>query len=326
MRPHTLAILPLCCALLLAGSRAKSAESTPATKSPSERPLVLTTFLPVHSVAASVAGGSSRVENWLPAGMDPHDFQFSARDLRRLRDARVLLTGGLGLENWDEARLRRVSGNESLRLVEASHGLPAEVLIPSATGSHGHNHAHDHDHDHDHAHGPGPNPHFWLDPLLMRHAVTNVLATLVQLDAANRTGYEERARAFVDRLDRLHRELEAGLASCRETPFVTYHDAFPYLARRYGLKLAGVVEASAAEEPSARELAALYQGIRANRVKVLFTDGAPPRLARRIASDLNLRLASLETLETGTLGPDAYEAGMRRNLEMLRKHLAPAAP
>ncbi|MCC6231920.1 MAG: zinc ABC transporter substrate-binding protein [Verrucomicrobiales bacterium] len=303
---------------------APAAEPPPAASPPP--PFILTTFLPVHSIATSLAAQDARVENWLPAGIDPHDFQFSARDLRRLRDARVLIAGGLGLESWDQARLRRISGNPTLQLLEASAGIPTHLLIAADPNAAKHDHGPDHDHDHDHHHGAGPNPHFWLDPLLMRHAVTNVWMKLVELNPEKRSSYDARARGYLERLDRLHAEFESGLAVCRSTAFITYHDAFPYLARRYQLNLAGVVETSAAEEPSARELAALYQKVRQQGVKVLFTDGPAPRLARRISADLNLRLASLETLETGTLAPEAYEAGMRRNLATLRTALAPSLP
>ncbi len=277
---------------------------------------VLTSFLPVHSLALAVAGDRAVVENWLPPGVDPHEFQFSPRDLRRLRDARLLLVGGLRLEGWKEQQLRQASGNEQLTLVEASAGLPPESLI-AAAGADAGDHAHAPGEHHDHDHGGGPNPHFWLDPLLGAHAVTNLVQAFTSVDPGNAAVYAANGAACVARLHAIDAEYRTALVPLRTRAFITYHDAFPYLARRYGLRLAGVVERSAAEDPSARELAELAALVRREKVGVLFVDGQPPRLARRLASDLKLKLGTLETLETGKLGLTAYEDGLRRNLGAL---------
>lgn len=295
-----------------------------ATTTPPQKPTVLTSFLPIHSLAASIAGNHAEVSNWLPQGVDPHDFQFSPRDIRRLRSATLLVIGGLGLEGWNEAKLRELSGNPDLRIVEAASGLPREALILDDTPHH-HHHGeaeHDHDHDHDHDHGPAPNPHFWLDPLLMAHAATNIALALQQADPSNAPAYARNAAEVVTSLLRLHQDFTTTLSPAT-TPFITYHAAFPYLARRYNLRLVGVVESGPSAQPSARDLVNLGRRVREEKVRVLFIDGEPPRLARQLAKDLRLDLASLETLEIGPFARDAYEKGMRRNLEVLRSKLVP---
>src|SRR5690606_13630564 len=123
------------------------------------------------SVAAAVAGTRADVENWLPPNVDPHEFQFSPRDLARLRAANVLVTAGLGLEGWDAAQLRRLSGNPGLRVIEAASFLPPNELIhDSAPHSHGGDDHDDHAEEHSGPEPPDPrgvpNPHFWLDPVL----------------------------------------------------------------------------------------------------------------------------------------------------------------
>jgi zinc/manganese transport system substrate-binding protein len=268
------------------------------------RPFVLTSFLPIHSLTLAVAGTRADVENWLPQGVDPHDFQFSPRDLQRLARADLLVIAGLGLETWKEADLREMSGNQRLVVLEAAGGLAEQTLIRDK----------------------GINPHFWLDPVLFMEAVSRVAAALQKLDEANAEAYGRSAAGYMGRLHALHREFEEGLADSRAVPFITAHNAFPYLARRYGLRLAGVVERRADEQPGGQRLADLTQLVRREGVQVLFTDARPTRRERRLASDLNLRLGVLETLETGPLGLDAYESGMRRNLGALRAALQARQP
>lgn len=307
-----LAALAFAFALALASGPTALAAPAP-VDAPTPRPTrVLTSFLPVHSLATAIAGDRARVENWLPTGVDPHDFQFSPRDLRRLAGADLLIVGGLGLEGWKEDRLREASGNAGLRLVEAAAGLPADALIQDPCG---------HDHGDDpHAHPP--NPHFWLDPILAAHAATNIARALAAADPGGAAAYRANTDALVLRLHALDREFSAALEGARNRAFFTVHNAFPYLARRYQLRLAGVVQTGATEEPSARELAELSRVAREAGVKVLFNDGTVDRLTRRLAADLRLEIVHLETLETGPLRPGAYEDGMRRNLRALANALA----
>lgn len=305
----------LAAGLVLVGA----ALATPAPAAETTAPRrVLTSFLPIHSLTVGVAGDRARVENWLPTGVDPHDFQFSPRDLRRLAEADLLIVAGLGLEGWKEERLRESAGNPRLRVIEAAAGLPPETLIEDPCG-------HDHSQETDAGGSTGPhhppNPHFWLDPILAAHAVTNIARALEAIDPAGASAYRANAASQVARLHALDREFAGALAGHRDTAFFTVHNAFPYLARRYQLRLAGVVQTTGNEEPSARELADLARTARDQGVRVLFNDGSPSRLTRRLAADLKIPVATLETLEIGDLRPEAYEAGMRRNLRALQSAL-----
>lgn len=319
-RPASHALVAFAAAVLVAPLASVSSRAASPPK-----PSVLTSFLPIHALTASIAGEHAEVRNWLPQGVDPHDFQFSPRDLRRLRAASLLVVGGLGLEGWNEAALKRLADHPELRVVEAAAGLPKDSLILDADPHHhGKQTGEDHDHDHDHPVGEtqaqAPNPHFWLDPILMAHAATNITRALQAADPAHAEAYARNGAATVQALHALDREYSQALSQA-STAFITYHNAFPYLARRYGLRLVGVVESGPSDQPSARQLADLGRLARTEGVRVLFMDGDPPRLARQIAADLRLDLASLETLETGAFGPEAYLKGMRRNLQVLKSRL-----
>ena len=51
---------------------------------------VLTSFLPVYCFAANVAGDRAEVENLLPANVDPHEYQFSRRDIAKISRADLI--------------------------------------------------------------------------------------------------------------------------------------------------------------------------------------------------------------------------------------------
>jgi ABC-type Zn uptake system ZnuABC Zn-binding protein ZnuA len=279
------------------------------------KPRVLTSFLPGYCFAANVAGEFAEVEHLLPAAVDPHEFQFSPRDLRRLAATDLIVVNGLGLEGWLTKALELAADQRPPRIVEAAAGLPEELLLgpiakPLEGGS-----------------SPGPraghaNPHIWLDPLLAAHSVTNIQRALAQLDPAHADDYARNANDFAARLHRLDDEIHAAVATFRPRKLVTQHDAFAYFARRYGLHIVGVLQELPEVEPSPQHLKRLANLIREHGLKVIFTEPrSASRLAAQLTHDLGLEVAELDTLESGPLTPTAYEDGLRQNLRVLEKYL-----
>jgi len=274
---------------------------------------IVTSILPVYCFAANVAGDLADVENLLPPGAEPHDFQFTPREMKRLEEADVVVINGLGMENW----LDRVMGAQEhpKTLVVASDGLKDQLItrLPYLNPLH--------PDASDPVSGP-PNPHIWLDPQLARHAVTNILQALQKADPSNAAAYASNAAKYLARLDKLDADLEAGLSSYKGRAIITFHDAYPYFARRYGLDVVAVIEEVPDVQPSPRYLSALRRLIERDHVQVIFSDKQfSPRLAEQIGRDYHVAVAQLDTVETGEFKPDSYEKGMRANLQTLEKSL-----
>jgi len=256
------------------------------------KPKVLTSFLPVYCFTVNVAGDLADVQNLLPPGASPHDFQLSRSDVRKLNQADLLIANGLGAEPWLDKLVRESAKQRPVVLMSA--GLEK-----------------------------GSNPHIWLDPILAAHAVTNILRALQSADPRNADGYVANARAFVQRLYALDRDFQDALSPAKGSSIVTYHDAFPHLARRYGLRVVAVVEETPEVPPGPRHLAKLRQIVQTQGVKAMFTDAEhPERLAEQLAEDFGVRIAALYTIENGELSRTAYEDGMRKNLNILKRTLA----
>jgi len=259
---------------------------------------VVTTIPPIYCLTANVAGNLANVENLLPPGAAAHDFQFSFAERRRLEQADLVIANGLDLESWLDKVLKQ-SGPR--RVVRCAAGL--ECSQQQSTNR-------------------APNPHVWLDPILACGMVTNILAALQEADPANASSYATNAAAFVLRLRKLDEELRAGLASLPGRAIITSHDAFPYLAHRYGLEVVGVIEERPEVDPSPAHLSALRALIKRHGVKALLVDAhEPPRRARQLGRDFGVSIGVLDTLEEAPLTASAYEDGMRRNLRALQQAL-----
>lgn len=285
---------------------------------------ILTTIAPLYSWTASIVGDRATVENLLPADVGPHDFQFRPRDLKKVQAADVIVLNGLGIESWLERVFQSNAEGKTQRVVRTSDGLKAEFIyhLPELTldpktarGAH----AHDHDHA---AAGEAPNPHVWLDPVFARHGVSNILAAVCERDPSNAPIYRKNAAIYLDQLTALDTEIRTLTGRLPNKSIVTYHDAFPYFARRYGFDLVGVVEEVPTVGPSPKYLSELSRVIQQRHVRAIFTEPQfEPRLVRQLSRDLGITFAELDVLETGKLNPESYIEGMRRNLKTLDRVL-----
>lgn len=276
------------------------------------RPRLVTSFLPLYCWTGNVAGEFADVENLLSARAEPHEYAFTTGDARKLSKADLIIVNGLGLEGWLPKFLRGSPAAKD-RLLTVTTGLKAQLIASE------HHHGHDHAEHDESAHA---NPHVWLDPQLAAQGVSNILAALQKLDPAHAAGYASNALAYIGRLQQLDADIRQSLAGATNRALVTYHDAFPYFARRYGMEVAGVVEEIPDVSPTGRHLTQLSRTMRERNIRAIFVPlGGGTRLARRLAADLRAELGELDTLESGPLSPSAYEERMRANAAALQKHL-----
>jgi zinc transport system substrate-binding protein len=163
----------------------------------------------------------------------------------------------------------------------------------------------------------GGDPHVWLDPL--RYA--EVAVRIGRLLAA-----EEAAGAFAARLEELDRDLREGLADCERRTIVTSHEAFGYLAERYGLEQVAVTGLEPEAEPAPRDLERVIAAVRDTGATTVFVETlASPELAETVAREAGATVATLDPLEgldeTALAAGEDYFSVMRDNLAALREAL-----
>ncbi|MEB3234125.1 MAG: zinc ABC transporter substrate-binding protein [Cyanobacteriota bacterium] len=295
-----LALLPACAPVAPDGP-AVQAPPGPAIK-------VVTTFVPVTLLTRAVAGPCAQVVALIPPQISPHDFQSRPADLVALRQARVLVKNGLGMEASLD-KLVAAAGNSRLRTIDSSQG---QTLLTSA----GHDDHTGTGHDHGRV-----NPHLWLDPQRAMQQVRTIRDGLIAADPGCAQGYRQRAKTYLSQLDRLDRDLARQLKPYRGKTFVAYHDVTPYFAQRYGLGSVTLVEAPA-QRPSPADMMRVVQAVQRTDLKALLSEPQQgPRSFNALARDLGLRVGVFDPLETATpkqaQDPETYIQVMRRNGDAL---------
>jgi len=268
------------------------------TESDPDAVLVVTTTTVFADIVKSVGGSRTDVRSIVPAGVGPEDYEPKPADARNLADARLIVSNGVGLDNFLDRLLSSGGGGATPRLV-LGDGLPTIDV------------------------GGEPNPHFWLDPSIVRTGyLPKIVAALSAVDPADRSGFEARAAAYATQLEALDAELQAQVATipAESRKLVTFHDAFPYFARHFGFTLVGVVVANVGQEPNAAELAALVEKVKAAGVKAVFSEAQfNPALARTLADEAGVTRV-VSNLYNDALGPapaDTYPGLMRWNVQQI---------
>jgi len=266
------------------------------------RPTIAVTYSILGSIVKELVGDRFDVTVAIPNGMDPHEWEPSARDVERLTHADLVVANGLGLEGGMQKALEQARRSGVKFFTAADHITVRRVGrdegIPSG--------------DPDQAIG-APDPHLWMDPVTMK-AVVDALAIELRHDFG--VDLATRAVDLETRLDALDAEIGAKVAGipAAERKLVTGHESMGYFARRYGFKLMGAVvpSLSSEAETSAADLAALKAVIAKERVPVLFTElGTPPQVVNALARESGVRCV---TLTAHALPPDGSYFTFMRNL------------
>lgn len=275
---------------------------------------VVTSFYPIYLFALNLTAGIEEitVSNLAPQGTGClHDYQLSIRDMKALNQADVLLVNGAGMESY---LTRVIESFPELPVVDASVGI--ELM---AADGHTDHEGHD-DADHEY------NAHIWLDVGNAMQMVDNLAEGLKAALPDQAEAIEGNRAAYVARLEALDGELTEAIAALTKKDIVTFHEAFPYFARRYGLNVAAVVTREPGDALSPRELATLVAQLKELGCPPLFTE---PQYDDLAAETLQKETgAPMYELDPVVTGPDTdipltwYEGVMRKNLAVLQEALS----
>jgi zinc transport system substrate-binding protein len=258
---------------------------------------VVTAAYPATFLAERIGGERVRVTDLAPVGAEPHDLELTPAQAEELLVADLALVVGGGFQ----PAVEDAAGQRDEPVVNLLDALSGAVREDD--------------------------PHVWLDPVLMTRLAGAVEDALAAADPDGQAAYRRRAEALRADLTRLDEAYRSGLAECETRMLVTSHEAFGYLAARYGLEEEGLAGLAPDAEPDARRLAELADLARRERITTIFTEEqVSPEVAEALAREAGgLRTEVLSPLETLTDeerddGED-YLVVMERNLARLREAL-----
>lgn len=268
-----------------------------------ERLKAVATFSILADFVKNVGGDKVDVVSLVAPDGDAHVYAPTPADAKKLADAQIVFTNGLGFEGWI-ARLVKSSATKA-GIVVATRGLKPL----KAAGGHGH------DHDGD--------PHAWQSVGNAKTYVANIRDALVAKDPANKAVYEANAAAYLGKLDQLDTDVRQAIARipAERRRIITTHDAFGYFRAAYGVDFVAPQGVSTDSEASARDVAKIITQIKKQKIPAVFLENvSDPRLLKRIADETGARLGGTLYSDalTGEKGPaPTYIDMMRHNIRTL---------
>lgn len=220
-----------------------------------------------------------------------HDYQLTTGDMKTLAAANLFIVNGAGMESFLTDAAAQFP---DLGQVVATQGMQVD-----ATG----------------------NAHLWLTPSGAKEMVQNIAAGLIAALPQSAGQIQSNLAALNARLDTLDEQMAQGLEPLRGKAIITFHEAFPYFAQAYGLKVAAVIEREPGEALSPAQLKELADVIGALDNPPLFIEPQYPDLAARtLSAETGAPVYLLDPIVTGPMdetAPDYYFTVMLKNMETL---------
>lgn len=217
---------------------------------------IVTTFPILADFAQEVGGDRADVISLVPIGADPHSWEPTPRDARSVASAHIVFSNGGGFDAWLD-RLISNAASPDTPVVVLSEGL-----VPLAGGEHNHGHEHEGD------------PHFWLSVPNAIYYVERMAAALSALVPENEEYFQERAADYIQKLEELDAWLLTEISKIppENRVLVTYHNAFSYLADRYGFSVVEFLVHNPQSEPTARDMVEMVKLLSSYNKPVVFME------------------------------------------------------
>lgn len=272
-----------------------------------DSPAIAASFYPLAFAAEGVGGDLVEVENLTAPGVEPHDLELSADQVRSLSEADLIVFLGRGFQPAIEDVVSGVDGSRALDVLEGD-GLLQSAQVEGHEGE---------EEDHEST----ADPHVWLDPSIMAAIVDQVAVRLSKIDPAHKDVYMDNAAQLDSRLGDLDREFHNALARCHTRDIVTSHAAFGYLAARYDLNQVSISGVDPEAEPTPGGLAGVARFVQEHDVgTIFFEELVSPDVAETIAAETGARTEMLSPLESAPPSGDYVDA-MEANLAALTRAL-----
>jgi ABC-type Zn uptake system ZnuABC Zn-binding protein ZnuA len=260
------------------------------------KPKVIATIFPYYDIVRAVGGDKIHAEMLLDPNAEVHDYQASPADRDRIDAAKLVVKNGLGLDDWTVLKGTKanvlVIGDGVGTAMGNGNAAPAAGIV---------------------------NPHVWLDPVKQMKATELVRDALIKMDPANKATYDANAEKYLADLKKLDADFAAATKSFGKKSFIGFHEAYAYLAARYGLDQAASLEEADKSGLTPAQVDHVIALIKSGKATVLFSeDQASKEKVDKIVQQTGAVTGVLLPLETCSDRSQTYVGLMRQNLEVLQ--------
>jgi len=228
---------------------------------PSNKLRVVTSLPDLKSITEFIGGDKVDVFAIATGYQNPHFVDPKPSYILKLSQADLFVTVGLDLETgWVPPLLNSARNSNILKgavgYVDASVNIQLLQVPSSVNRGEGDIHIYG-------------NPHYWLDPENGKIIARNICDGLIRIDRRNKYYYEDNLKTFSDRLSTKVQEWITMMKPYKGTKIVAYHNEWPYLEKRFGLKIVDFLEPKPGIPPTPSQLSKVITEMKRDKIKVL---------------------------------------------------------
>lgn len=275
--------------------------------SSNDKPSVVATTYAIYDAAKHIGEGDVDVSMLIPPGREIHTFEPTPQDIIKLKKADLIFYNGAGLEPW----------SEKFDFGQKGVNLSRYVKLKKFQ---------EHHHHHEHSLHSDYDPHYWLDFDNMKRVAEVVAERFSKLNPAKKELFHKRAKEYIQMLSALDRAYKKELGKCKKDELFVNHNAYGYLASKYGFDVHSLVGLSPDAEPDPKTVQKILDEIEKEGVKFIFYEPFEnSAVLESVAKDAGVKTLPLQPLGNITADEAAkglgYKEIMLENLHKIAKGL-----
>ncbi len=277
-------------------------------KSVVSKPLVSVSTFALYDVSQKLLGQYADVSMLVPFGQDIHSYEMTPQDRIKIEKSKFFIYSGAGLEPWAHSFKSHPNTIEMSQFVTLHH-------------------AEDDHHHHKETSIHTFDPHYWLDidnMILITKKLRDIYTKAFTQEASKEI--QANANQYITMLKKIDTLYKKHLLTCKHDEIIVSHNAFGYLASRYGFHVKALTGFSPDAMPSAKDLANLSDIVKEKGISVIFGEAyMSDRLMQSLARETGVRVDTLQPLANITKSEaqksDDYSFLMLNNLKKLSSAL-----
>lgn len=273
---------------------------------------VVASIKPVGFIAAAIAEGVTPVDVLLPDGASEHDYSLRPSDVKRLKNADLVVWVGPDMEAFMSKSVAELPAKKNLEIADIQGAK--SLLIAGGDDDdhdeHEHNQRESVDQDafdHHHDHGQF-NMHVWLSPEIARQTAVAIHEKLLELMPQDKAKLDANLQHFQTELADTDKRISAQLAPVRNKGYFVFHDAYTYFEKHYGLSPTGHFTVNPEIQPGAQRLHQIRTQLVEQKAVCVFAEPQfRPAVIDAVARGTAVRKGTLDPLGTDiSLSKDSY--------------------
>ncbi|MBY4887780.1 zinc ABC transporter substrate-binding protein ZnuA [Pantoea sp. DY-15] len=275
---------------------------------------VVASIKPLGFIAAAIADGITPVEVLLPDGASEHDYALRPSDVKRIKNADLVVWTGPEMEAFLTKSAAELPANKNLEIAALPGIKP--LLISGDDEDEEHEHGHDHgsensevqDGSHAQHHHGQFNMHLWMSPDMALQSAVAIHGKLLELMPQSKAKLDANLQEFKAELADADKHIGAQLAPVRNKGYFVFHDAYSYFEKHYGLSPLGHFTVNPEIQPGAQRLHQIRTQLVEQKAVCVFAEPQfRPAVIDAVSRGTSVRKGTLDPLGMDiSLSKDSY--------------------